>query len=331
LSADELAASLAYVLTDNPPDPLLKAAASMRGLDTRDGVAKQARRLLDRADLASGVFDFFADLFDGKQTGHADQPEELRRFVGHVLWTDGGKLSTLLNADYTLVNPALQKFYGWTKMTAVKDWEKITPPAAEGRAGLLAGGLFLSRNTNRSARGKFIRGLLLCSDVPDPPANVNANLDKAKTAASGQLGRPATEDEARAAHMTDPVCAGCHRVIDPVGKPLVAFDPHGVWQAMNPETKKPYDTSSVITGTGEIDGAVKDSRSLFGSLAGAQAVGDCVARQVYEYALGRAPTAGDQCHIREAAANFAQSGGDLRQLFVDVVASDAFRVRSTRK
>lgn len=331
MTPDELASSLSYVLTDGPPDATLRAAASQRGLDTREGVAGQARRLLAQANVAAGVFDFFADLFDGKQTGHADQPEELKRFVAHVLWSDDGKLSTLLNADYTLVNPSLQKFYGWTKLPAVKDWEKITPPANEGRAGLLGSGLFLSRNTNRSARGKFIRGLLLCTEVPDPPANVNANLDNAKTMASSQLGRPATEDEARAAHMANPACAACHRLIDPVGKPLVAFDSHGVWQPVNPDTKKPYDTTSDIAGAGDIDGSVKDPRGLFRSLANARSVGDCMARQVYEYAMGRAPTVDDQCRIRDAAAKFAQSNGDMRQLFVDVVADDAFRMRSTRK
>jgi hypothetical protein len=327
LTPEELASALAYTLTNAPPDATLVMAAASKGLDTREGIEAQAGRLLDKPESGAGLLDYFGDLFDGKQTGHPDQPEELRRFVSQVIWSEGGKLATLLTADFAVVNPALQKFYGWTKLPAVKAWEKVTPPSSEARAGLLTHGLFLSRETNRSARGTFIKSLLMCAQVPDPPQNVVANLEMGKADLTAKLGRPATEDEAREAHMTNPACSTCHKLIDPLGKPLSAFDRQGLWVAQNPDTKKAYDTSIELTGEGDIDGRVADPRGLARALAASKTASDCMARHTFEFLIGRPAGAADECHVRELATRLQDSGGDVRKLFVDVVASEAFRLR----
>jgi hypothetical protein len=331
LAPFEMASALAYTLTDAPPDALLQAAARGNGLQTKAAVEAEARRLIGDPATAPNLLAFFDELMDGETvTAVPEQVEELRRFASHVLWKDGGKLATLMTAPYAFVNPALQKHYRWTALPPVRDWQQVTPPAAEGRAGLLTQGAFLGRKTNRSARGKFIRQAFLCNVVPEPPPDVDFNLDAQKASLGTQLGRPATEDEARQAHMNNPSCAGCHRLIDPIGLPLVAFDRLGLHQATNPETRRPFVTQSTIADTAAIDGPVADAAALAARLAAAPAVGQCMSRHAYEYLLGRAATENEACHLKELAAAFTSPGrgGDVKELFVNVLASDAFRLRA---
>jgi hypothetical protein len=332
LTAYETASALAYALTDAPPDAELMAAAKAGSLADRAEIERHAKRLLASSTGAPGVFTFFAELLEKEVTtdvAELSQPEERDRFIEHVLWKDGGKLSTLLTADYTFANADLLKHYGWTG--TVSGWEKFTPPAAEGRAGFLSLGQALSQRGNMSARGRFIKNELLCSHVPDPPEGVNSDLDEVKAELSKRLGRPATEAETRTEHMSNPACSFCHNLIDPLGKPFWAFDHEGVWRALHPETKKPYETASELLSTGEIDGPVENARALGQKLAGAKAVRECFSKQVYQYLLGREATDDDQCHIRDVASRLEANGGDVRELFVSVVAGDGFRLRDAAR
>lgn len=329
LTPYETASALSYTLTDGPPDAELTAAAARGDLRDRDSVERQVRRLLAQASTAPGVIAFFADLIDLAAAAHPDQPDEARRLVAGALWDGGGSLSALLTAPYTYVTPALLKFYGWpaTGPGPAQDWIKVTPPASEARSGLLTLGAFLGRFTNRSARGRFVKERLFCSKIPDPPADVVPDLETERQKVQAALGRPATEDEARAAHMANPACSSCHTLIDPLGKPLVAFDRRGVFLARDVVTGKPIDTSSELVATGDADGPVGDPRALGRALAGSAAAGKCFGRQVVQYVLGREPTDADRCQLEEATAAFDRSAGDVRELFVEVLASDRLRQR----
>ncbi len=330
LTPGETASAIAYALSDGPPDAALLLAAKQGALGTRAGVEAQARRLLERPETAASLLTFFNEYLDGgAQSAHPDQIGELERFVRHVLWTDGGKLSTLLSADYTFVNPTLQKFYGWSKLPVTTDWTLVTPPASEGRSGLLTLGALLGRKTNRSARGKFIQGAFLCTHVPDPPAEAAQTLDGGKASLAVRLGRPPTEEEAREAHTSNPACVSCHKLIDPIGKPLLAFDRQGIWRSTD-DSKKPIDTRSEIIATGAIDGSVDGPRALARKLAAAAITADCFSQRAYEFLLGRAASPAELCHLQGPKARLA-STGDVRELFTNIVASDAFMLRAVAR
>lgn len=331
LNSYEMASALSYTILDAPPDAMLMAAAKAGQLVTKVDIEAQVKRLLSKPETAPNVVSFFNEYLEGGSlTAIPEQIEELKRFVSHALWTDAGKFSTLMSANYTFVNPVLQKHYGWTT-PAVRDWQMFTPPAAEGRAGLLTLGAFLSRKTNRSARGKFIRYAYLCSFVPDPPAEADQNLDGQKAKLAAQLGRPPTEDEARQAHMSDPKCSVCHVQIDSIGEPYLAFDRLGVWKATNSETNKPYPTAANIINTNAIDGPVADQKELSKKLAESPTAHQCFTRHLYEYVIGREAADTDSCHIDVLTKTFSANGGDMKQLFIDAVASDAFRLRLVAK
>ena len=53
----------------------------------------------------------------------------------------------------------------------------------------------------------------------------------------------------------------------------------------------------------------------------------CATRKLYTYALGRVPQSFDEPRLAGLTASFSQNGQRTRDLIVDIVHSDAFRMR----
>jgi hypothetical protein len=69
--------------------------------------------------------------------------------------------------------------------------------------------------------------------------------------------------ERLAQHMTDPACAGCHKLMDPIGLGLENYDGIGVFRTV--ENGVVLDTSETIDDLGEFDGARQLGALLRGS------------------------------------------------------------------
>ena len=99
----------------------------------------------------------------------------------------------------------------------------------ETRRGLLgqASILTVTSYPNRTSpvqRGKWILTNMLGTPPQPPPPNVpplKENSDGAK---------PLSLRERMEAHRANPVCAGCHKVMDPIGFALENFDAVGRWR-----------------------------------------------------------------------------------------------------
>ena len=68
-------------------------------------------------------------------------------------------------------------------------------------------------------RGKFLLNNSSALPTPPPPPGVDTNLRRAKPGAA-----PPTIRERLAQHRSNPSCASCHAVIDPLGFALENFD-----------------------------------------------------------------------------------------------------------
>lgn len=328
LTSYEVASALSYGLTDGPPDAQLLQFAADNKLKTADEVRGEAQRILKNATLAQGVQAFFEDFIDhGKPASNADYPEQAKRFFEQALWQDGGSLSTLLSASYTFINPALAKLTNASVTVPVGSWVKYSPKAEADTAGFLSLGLVLGRHTNQSARGRFISERLLCDPVPDPPNNVSADLDAVKKALEEKTGRPVTTAEARSQHVSSPACVFCHKILDPLGQPFVAYDRVGVWRATDTETSKPFNTAAAVD-LPSLTGEIANARALGLKLAASDTVKSCFVGQVFEYLQGRKLSEGDGCHVEKLAKSKAGTNGDVLGVFAEAVASDAFRLRS---
>ena len=106
-------------------------------------------------------------------------------------------------------------------------WMPFTLPPSDARAGILAQPSFLSLHSHpgRSSptlRGKALREIFLCQKVPDPPGNVNFKLVQDTSNPNYKTAR-----QRLTAHRTSPTCAGCHKIMDPVGLAMENFDSIG--------------------------------------------------------------------------------------------------------
>jgi hypothetical protein len=119
-------------------------------------------------------------------------------------------------------------------------------------------------------RGKALRELLLCQKVPRPPPNVDFSIiENPKSTMK-------TARERLTAHRSNPVCAGCHKLTDPIGLALENFD--GAGQFREAERGAPIDASGSRDGRFKLVG-------LGRALHDHPAPPACLVRRVYSYGI----------------------------------------------
>ena len=199
------------------------------------------------------------------------------------------------------------------------DLYEVMLPASQ-RAGLFTRGAFLGGLSHPDQpspvlRGVFLRERLLCIETGAPPDDVPA-------VAAVDGGEVVTNRDRYAVHGSDPACTSCHAGIDGAGFVFESYDAVGAWRSV--DNGEVVDASGELVGT-DVDGVVDGPLTLVDQLAGSRQVHDCAVTQLYRYALHHTETEVDLPALDVLQASFWESGGDLDQLVVELVASDAFR------
>jgi hypothetical protein len=123
-------------------------------------------------------------------------------------------------------------------------------------------------------------------------------------------------------HRRNPVCANCHKIMDPIGLALENFD--GAGQYRTTENGAPIDAS------GELDGiAFKDAAGLGQAMHDNPATVACLVGDVYRYATGRAVQTSEADYMAWLKTGFAADGYRVPDLLRRVALSDAFYRIST--
>jgi len=330
LDAYSLASRLSFFLWNSAPDDALLKAAESGELYTRKGRAKAVDAMLASSRLEDGVRAFFDDMmgfndFDSLAkdpkayptvTGAtlADAREQtLRTIIDHLL-TKQGDYRDLFTTRDTFMSMNLAAIYG---VPTVNGWVPYTFPEGSPRAGLLTQVSFLATHAHpaRSSvtrRGKALRELFLCQIVPMPPPNVDfSKLDDPDPSLK-------TARERLKVHTTNASCAGCHKIMDPMGYPLEHFD--GAGQYRETENGAQLDTSGTLDGT-----AFKDVSGLGKALHDHPALPACLVNRVYSYGTG-GPTSvsQDKLLLEHFKERFSKEGYKLPELLRDIALSNAF-------
>jgi hypothetical protein len=343
----EIASRLSYVLWDTMPDQGLLDAAAKGELGTADGLERVARRMLERPLARQAVDEFFAEWlrFDRTMGSVKDRrrypeftPElaammvqETRLLLGNLVWHDGNFMEAF-TADYSFLNSDLAGVYGLPAPAG--EFERVKFPAASRRAGLLGQASFLTSNagpveTSPTARGIFIREQMLCQHIPNPPPGVNTQVPEPSAE------RPLLRRQRMQAHVENPTCASCHRLMDPIGFGLENYDAIGRWrdsEVIEFESARrgspPKTVELPIDAKGEIAGltnaAFAEPKQIGRLLADSRACQECVAKQAFRYAFGRLETPADRETIRKAFEVFRDSGFKFKELLVALVRSPQF-------
>jgi hypothetical protein len=253
--------------------------------------------------------------------------EEQRRFFEHVIFEQNGSFAELFTADYVYANGSLASFYGLQAQGS--DWQEIPVSADTGRGGILGLGAVLASqaHSNESSpikRGVFVRGRLLCQDLPPPPPDVDATPPG--------LDPSLTTRERFAAHDSNAACSGCHRYIDGVGFGFEGFD--GVGARRTTENGHPVDMSGTVNGLEGLDKDTSDdftdTRELGAMLASSQAAQVCLPLQYFRYARGLTETAYDACTVNNLQLEFTEGQLSLQDMLVAVTGSPTFTKRKVQ-
>jgi uncharacterized protein DUF1592/uncharacterized protein DUF1588/uncharacterized protein DUF1595/uncharacterized protein DUF1587/uncharacterized protein DUF1585 len=347
----DAASRLSYFLWNTMPDQKLLDAAANGELRTPDAIERVARSMLDHPRAHEAADEFFSEWlrFDRALTAVKDRrrfpeftPElaammvqETRMLLGHLVW-DNGNFMEAFTADYSFLNADLAGVYAVPAPSG--EFELVKFPPSAHRAGLLGHASFLSANagpveTSPTARGIFVREQLLCQHVPNPPPGVNTQVPEPTAE------RPLARRQRMQSHVANPMCASCHRLMDPIGFGLENYDALGQYRSAeviefegsgSGKNKTPPKKVEVpIDNTGEIAGlpnsAFSDPTEIGRLLANSHACQECVVKQVFRYAFGRPETAADRETIRTAFNAFRDSGFKFKELLIALVRAPQFR------
>ena len=335
LTSWEMASRLSYLLWESMPDDELLAAAAADKLTDQSDITTQVTRMMQDAK-AHDVFAHFhqqwlkLDQMTNLDTDATVFPkftndlvplmaEETRRFLDYVVWQGGGKLEDLLTSPVSFLNAKLSGYYGVSGVSG-SGFSQVNLDPATNAGFLTKGGLMaMLGKANQTApvqRGKFVREQLLCMPLQPPPANIMIKPPEVSTTLSTR--------ERFAAHRTQPLCANCHDLMDPIGLGFENYDGAGHYRTT--ENGKTIDASGQVLQS-DIDGTFDGAVDLAKRLAASDQVRDCVATSWFRYAYGRAETSEDVCTLAVVNQKFAEAKYDLKALLVSLTETDAFLYR----
>ncbi|PWT80603.1 MAG: hypothetical protein C5B57_12000 [Blastocatellia bacterium] len=333
LSDLDLASRLSFFLWSSIPDDELLAAASRGQLRSRTVLEQQVRRMLADERSQALVNNFAGQWLQLRNLRAAipDQNEfpdfddnlrqaferEVELFFESIVREDRNVLD-LLTADYTFVNGRLATHYKIPNIFG-SQFRRVTL-SDETRKGLLGKGaiLLVTSHPDRTSpvvRGKWILDNVLGTPPPPPPANVPP-LEERNPA------KPRTMREQMEAHRANPVCATCHKIIDPLGFALENFDAVGAWRER--DAGAPVDASGQLADGTRVHDVVTLRQAL---LKRPEVFAGTFTERLMTYALGRGLAYYDMPAIRSIVREAAGRNYAFSSIVLGIVESTPFEMR----
>jgi mono/diheme cytochrome c family protein len=244
---------------------------------------------------------------------------ETEMLFAHLL-REGLPATDLITGRSTFLNEDLARFYGIPGIEG-RSMQLVELPEESHRRGLLTQASFLMVTSNPSRTSPVKRGLFILTNLlgtPPPPAPPDV---PALEEAVADVGEQATMRELMVRHRADPLCASCHKRMDPLGLALEQYNAIGQWRGEQAAT---VDTAGMLI-TGESFGSVQE---LANTIAGARKRDflRCLTEKLLTYALGRGVEYFDTPAV-DTIVEEAEAGGSLAGMVKGVVSSVPFQCR----
>jgi len=334
----ELASRLSFFLWSSIPDEELLQTAIQGRLKNPAVLEQQTRRML--ADERSrALVDNFAgqwlylrnlDTITPDMRVFADFDDNLRQamrretelFFESIVREDRNVLD-LLRANYTYLNERLAKHYGVPNVYGSR-FRRVTFDNDGVRGGLLRQGSVLTVTSYATRTSPVIRGKWILSNilgVPPPPPPPNVPVLKEKTG----VGQPSSMRERMAEHRANPACAGCHKLMDPVGFAMESYDAVGRYRTS--DEGKPLDVAGELPDGTKFNGVDGLQRAL---LARPELFVSTLGEKLLTYAIGRGVEDYDAPSIRKVVRDSAAKDYKFSSLVLGIVSSTPFQMRRSQ-
>jgi mono/diheme cytochrome c family protein len=333
----ELASRLSFFLWSSIPDDALLRVAATGTLSRPEVLGVQVRRMLADQKSSALVTNFagqwlqlrnlrsivpnpesFPDFDDNLRQAFRAEAE---MFFASFIHDDRNVLE-LMTADDTFVNERLAKHYGIPGVFG-SAFRRVRL-TDESRRGLLGKGAVLmvtshATTTSPVLRGKWVLDNLLGAPPPPPLPNVPA-LKEPEPGAPPRTMRQQMEQ-----HRVDPICAGCHKTMDPIGFALENFDVDGTWRTANAGGFA-LDTSDVMPDGTRISGVAGLRQAL---LKRPDVFVQTLAEKLLLYAVGRGLTPEDMPAVRAIVRDARGQNYRFSSLVAGIVSSVPFQFRAS--
>ena len=334
----DLASRLSFFLWSSLPDDELLRVAEQGKLRTPVVLRQQLRRMLADPKSEALVTNFagqwlylrnlknmvplsteFVD-FDDNLRRAFEQEAEL--FFASIMRENRSVLD-LMDANYTFINERLAKHYNIPGVYG-SHYRRVTL-TDEARRGLLGKGaiLMVTSHTDRTSpvvRGKWVLDNLLGAPPPPMPANVPPLDENGQ-----QAGRVLTMRERMEVHRRNPVCANCHKIMDPIGLAMENFDAVGSWRTREGGTHgTAIDASGVLLDGTKVDGIVSLRKAL---MRNPEIFVGTFVEKMMTYALGRGVAATDMPTVRQIVRDGGSQNYRFASMVEGIVNSAAFQMR----
>ncbi|MBM4074607.1 MAG: DUF1592 domain-containing protein, partial [Planctomycetes bacterium] len=330
----ELATRLSYFLWSTMPDEELFELADRGELHHKNTLRKQVARMLQdprsesltknfggqwlnlrSLEVATPNQKLFATFNDDLR---ADMRRETELLFDSILKEDQS-IVRFLDADFTFLNERLAKHYGASDIKG--DHFRRVSLQGGNRQGVLTHASILTltsdpTKTSPVKRGKWVLENILGTAPPPPPAQVPA-LDEVK-----KTKPEATLKEQLELHRTSPLCASCHREMDPIGLAFENFNAVGLWREADGDQS--IDSSGSLPTGERLDGASDLIQIL------RQREDDFCrhfVRTMLTYAIGRGLEYYDKCAVDEMSQNVRSNDCRIQSVIHEIVQSDPFLMR----
>ena len=336
ISDVELASRLSFFLWSTIPDEELLKLAEQNQLRRPGVMQQQVRRMMADPQFNEFIANFGGqwlavrdiDIADPNLDIFPDFDEELREAFKQEakLWFESMVLNDsnvleLLTSDYTYVNERLARHYGIPDVDGSR-YRRVSVNRPERRGLLGKGGVLLAtaynNRTSPVLRGKWVLENLLNMPPPPPPDNVPA------LATDDEGGKALTLKQAMERHRANPVCASCHKLMDPIGFALEHFDAIGTFRSRYEDANADVDASGILFDGNEF-GNTREFQDVF--LGHSERVVQTVTGKLLIYALGRGLEHYDQPTIREIVSKAAEDNYSWSSIILAVVESMPFQYR----
>ena len=337
----ELASRLSFFLWSSPPDDQLITLASQGKLKEAAVIEQQTRRMLadtrsralvtnfggqwlqlrNLANSSPIAFDF-PDFDDTLREAFKTETEMLLESIIR----EDRNVAELLDADYTFVNERLARHYGISNIYGSYFRRVRLDGDLAVRRGLLGKGSIelitaLPDRTSPVQRGKWVLINILGIVPPNPPPDVPPF--KESTHAEGTAPIELSMRQRMDEHRTNPVCASCHRMFDPIGFALEAFDAIGRYRTN--EFGKPLDFSGQLVDGAQFTGPDGLRQAL---LRYSPQFIQVLTEKLLTYALGRPVEYYDMPAVRAIAREAARNNNRFSSLILGIVKSAPFEMNA---
>jgi hypothetical protein len=296
--ARRLAESVSYTLWDAPPDSALTAVAEASATELPELLREQAMRLAGDTRATPVVARFLAqwlrvdtDLRLG-EAEFATSPRylELLAYAADALENDP-PVRDLVAGTRGFVHEDNVDAYGLDSVSGSDDVAAVDWTASSPQRGLVSQDLFADATRHPDEgrrpifRGKLVRTSLLCDTIAAPSAELLELADEISD------------------RTADPRCAGCHSLLEPIGRAFAALDT---------DHEGEVEAAEIVDHPG-LDGTYEDLAAMLNAIADSRSFAECFSRHWLAFFLEQPLDAADPTFVSELA-DLVQSGGSLRDI-----------------